>query len=493
MGRAVRPLFRKGLVLALILALIAPLTFTPHRAGAALFGSFGIKDEVELGRKFEVLVRSRLPLVEDPEVKLYVQSIVNRLSSVIPPQPFPFQAHVMLHHSLNAFAVPGGNVFVHTGLIIALEHESELAGVLAHELAHVTQRHVASRIERSQVITVGSLLGALAGAFLGGGQGGTALSAASLAAGQSAMLNYSRSDETDADQMGFQYLLKAGYRLQGMATAFKKLQRKQWSSGIDIPEYVSTHPDLGRRVTEMTARIEAQPASVQNRKEDDRRFKRVQALVLARYEDPAVAERRFAAMPRNEPLTQMGLGIVASRRNRVHEAGAAFDRALKLASDDALIWREAGRFYYSVGDKRARTALETALKLDSRDVMAQFFYARTLDGAGDKLRAHRYYEEVLRTVPEDIEVHQVYGRSLGEAGKPFEGFVHLTYSAVYENDTRKVRRWLKQARGAARSPADQETLKRLESVIAERSEHWSDKDIVESPSKDRDKEGKDAR
>lgn len=115
---------------------------------AALFGSFGVKDEKELGRKFDVLVRSRMPLVEDPEIKGYIQSIVDRLSKTFPPQPFPFTANVLLHNSMNAFAVPGGSVFVHTGLIMQLDHESELAGVLGHELAHVTQRHIATRMER---------------------------------------------------------------------------------------------------------------------------------------------------------------------------------------------------------------------------------------------------------------------------------------------------------------------------------------------------------
>lgn len=118
-------------------------------AQAALFGSFGVKDEKELGRKFDVLVRSRMPLVEDPEIKGYIQSIVDRLSKTFPPQPFPFTANVLLHNSMNAFAVPGGSVFVHTGLIMQLDHESELAGVLGHELAHVTQRHIATRMEIS--------------------------------------------------------------------------------------------------------------------------------------------------------------------------------------------------------------------------------------------------------------------------------------------------------------------------------------------------------
>ncbi|MEI3479679.1 MAG: M48 family metalloprotease [Bilophila sp.] len=78
---------------------------------------------------------------------------MDKLVKTFPPQPFPFTANVLLHNSMNAFAVPGGYVFVHTGLIMQLEHESELAGVLAHELAHVTQRHIASRMERARPVT----------------------------------------------------------------------------------------------------------------------------------------------------------------------------------------------------------------------------------------------------------------------------------------------------------------------------------------------------
>ena len=447
-------------------------------AHAALFGGFGIKDEQELGRKFEVLIRSRMPLIEDPEVKLYVQSVVDKLSTAIPPQPFPFQAHVLLYHTMNAFAVPGGNVFVQTGLITELEHESELAGVLAHELAHVTQRHVATRIERGQVIGIGSMIGALAGLFLGGGEAGTAVAAGSLAAGQAAMLNYSRSDETEADQMGMQYLVKSGYPPQGMADSFKKIRTKQWASGIDVPEYLSTHPEVGTRVAEMEARVRSMPPAIRNRKDNDSRFLRVKTLIIARYEDPEMAARRFAKAPENDAIAQMGKGILAARRNRIPEADAAFTKALTLAPADALIWREAGRFYYTTGDKRAADALRKALALDSRDIMAQFFYARTLDGSGDKRAAHTYYQEVLRTVPEDAEVHYVYGRSLGETGQNFPAYLHLAYSAVYENNTKKLKNWLKQARSASRTPDDKAALERLEGVVKERSEYWRDKSML---------------
>ena len=400
-------------------------------AQAALFGSFGVKDEKELGRKFDVLVRSRMPLVEDPEIKGYIQSIVDRLSKTFPPQPFPFTANVLLHNSMNAFAVPGGSVFVHTGLIMQLDHESELAGVLGHELAHVTQRHIATRMERAQAVTIGSLVGALAAALLGGGQGSGAIFAGSVAAGQAAMLNYSRMDETEADQIGLQYLTSAGYRPQGLQGAFEKIRRKQWASGIDIPEYLSTHPDAAARF---------------------------------------FAKQLEGKKP--DCLAYMGQGILAERRNQIKEADAAFSKALACAPSDALVVREAGRFYYNKGDARAGRTLLRALELDPNDIMAQFFYARLLDGSGDKASAHKYYQQVLRRLPQDAEVHYYYGRSLGEAGKVFDAYLHLAYSALYQNDKRKTESWLKQARPLARTPVEQDQLKRFEAIYAERQEVW---------------------
>lgn len=218
-------LWRHPLVTLLVLSLFSlHLLAAPAHAFLGL-GSFGINDEKELGRKFEVLIRSQLPLVEDPEVTQYIKSIVRRLAKGIPPQPFDFTSGVILHNSLNAFAVPGGHVFVFTGLLMNMDNESELAGVLAHEMAHVTQRHVASRMERGKMLTIGSLLLAIAG-LAAGGPGGAAMAVGAMGAGQAAMLNYSRVDENEADHMGYQYLMAAGYPLQGMVTGFQKIRKK---------------------------------------------------------------------------------------------------------------------------------------------------------------------------------------------------------------------------------------------------------------------------
>ena len=460
--------FRRATAFLAILALLLPLAFPPQ-ARAFFFGGVSLTVEQEMGHKFDVMVRSHLPIVEDPEVSQYVADVVRRLVKAIPPQPFDFTSSVVLHNALNAFAVPGGYVFVFTGMIMNLEREEELAGVLAHELAHVTQRHVASRLERAQYLTLGSLLVAVAGVALGGPAGGAAAVSAA-GASQSAMLNYSRIDESEADHIGLQYLTAAGYPPSGMVGGFKVLRHKNRMSGINIPTYLSTHPAIGDRVNGLQARIETLPASVRNRKSDNRRFERVKTLLWARYGDEQAALQRFSG---KDGLSQMGRGIVLARQNRVTEAAQAFDAALAAAPHDPLVLREAGAFHYRKGSMdRAEPLLAEAMRRDPWDYMASFFYARLLDETGRQAQAGRYYTDVLRHVPQDPEVHQAYARSLGTAGKTADAYIHMTYSALYANNRKLTERYFNQAKALAAKASDRRAFERLEAAYRERKEIW---------------------
>lgn len=442
-------------------------------AQAFFFGGVGIKDEVEMGRKFDVLVRSQLPMIDDPEVTLYVRSIIERLLNVLPPQPFRYTTGVVRNNALNAFAVPGGYVYVFSGLLMNFDSEPELAGVLSHELAHITQRHVASRIERGQMLTLGALLVAVAGVALGGAGGGAAVMTA-MTASQSAMLNYSRIDETEADQQGFQYLVRAGYPPHGMVEGFKKIRRKSWMSGSSIPTYLSTHPDIGDRITSIAARIESMPAAVRSRNMDNNRFQRVKILLWARYGDPDAALQMFAQTPK-DCLSRMGEGIVLSRRNRVPDAAKAFETALRCGSGDPLVLREAGIFHYGRGDQnRAGSLLLQALGKDPNDYMARFYYARLMDETDRSRQAHPYYKEVLRHIPDDADVHEFYGRSLGKANMLFPAFLHLAYAAMYSNNKKKTEQFIGQARAAARGASEQAELDRFNERYKERSEIWKE-------------------
>lgn len=448
------------------------ILFAPVQADAFLFSKFGLKEEMEMGREFEVMVKSRLPIIEDPEIRNYVQSVVDRIVDKLPPQPYKFPANVVLHNALNAFAAPGGFVFVFTGLIMNLKHESDLAGVLAHEIAHVSQRHIAGRIERSKMVSLGSLVGMLAGVAAGVAGGGSAAGAAmigSAAASSAAMLNYSRIDEDDADRFGLQYLVKAGYNPKGMGRAFDTLRTQNWSGG-GMPAYLSTHPDINMRLSTIRAHLQTMPESVLQRKEDDRKFHRIQTLLLARHGDVDMAAHAFQERGDKDAVNLMGKGMLASRRNSVKEAEKYFTQALKLAPNDELVLREAGIFEYEKGDiLKARRFLEQALKRDPRDYYARFFYARLLDDSGDSLGAQECYREVLLYVPEDSEVHTYYGRSLGASRKLSEGYLHLAYAALYRNNSRTASKWLDRARAEARTEAEKNAVKTFEKKAAERA------------------------
>ncbi len=468
------PYIRKsvaGIMLCCILFL--QIFVVPAQAFLGL-GEFGIADEKEMGRKFEVLIRSKLPLVEDPEVSLYVRSIVDRISAVIPPQPFEFTSGVVLHNALNAFAVPGGHIFVFTGLMMQLDNEAELAGIIAHEMAHVTQRHVAGRIERGKYLTLASLLLAVAGIAAGGSEGGAVLAAGALGAGQSAMLNYSRIDETDADDIGYQYLVAAGYPPLGMAGGFKKISEKSFlTGGGNVPTYLSTHPEINSRITSVIAKAQTSPASHNARKVDNRRFQRVQTLLWGRYGSIQAGTHRFAG--KKDGLSLMAAAMILARENKVQEASKVFDKALAVAPKDPLVLREAGTFHYRKGDtQRADALLREAMRLDSRDYMAQFFYGRLLDATGQAQKATLYYQDVLRTLPYDAEVHAALGRSLGTSGNNFLAYIHLAYGALYSNDKKKTKQYRDKAQSFARSTDEKQKLQRFNTLYEERKEIWEE-------------------
>jgi predicted Zn-dependent protease len=467
----VTPLRFQGFVAALLSAILFLLSANPLSAG--LLGEFSIKDEVELGRKFNLLIRSRFPLVDDPEVTGYVRAMVERLRQAMPPQPFPIQVYVVRNPAMNAFAAPGGNLFVFTGMILGVESESELAGVLAHELAHVSQRHIARHIERAQLISIGSMLGLLAGGLIGSKDAGQAVMYGALAGGQSAYLKYSREDEREADQVGMNFLVSAGYRPQGMPESFEKIRRRKWLSGGNIPTYISTHPDVEERIDYLYQRVKRYPDDRQSIQEEILRMARIQTILRSWYTEPEEAIGYFSSD--NTCQTLLGRAIVLSRLNRMSEAESAFEEALGCGRDDPLYIREAGRFHYSLGRvEKAAPLLQEAVLRNPSDVIALFYFSRLLSQTGQRQQAVGYMERVLKHMPEDPEVHHYLGRALGESGSQFSAHVHLTYAALYRNDKKQTLFHLSKAKQLGQSSEERDVLKRLERDYQERSEFWDE-------------------
>ncbi|MEF2146279.1 MAG: M48 family metalloprotease [Desulfovibrionaceae bacterium] len=463
-----------------VLALTLILTLAWGNKAHALFSEVTISDEAEMGREFHQKITKMLPLVEDPMVENYVKSVVDRVVQAMPPQPFRTTTTVIMNNSMNAFAVPGGYVYVLTGLLLNLETEDQFAAVICHEMAHISQRHVAKRMEDMQLASIGSWMGIIAGAFLGtsGGdstrEAGQALMTVSQAGAQAAYLVYTKANEVEADHVGMNYLINSHFQPDAMPQTFDIMLNKRWvGNNSHLPSYLSTHPALSERIDYLRARVAELSPAVQAQHTDNTRFLRVQAVVRGRLSDPTVSMAYFNNIKPQDMtvLDHMAHGMVLARIKKNTEAAAAFEQALAKADNDPLILREAGRFFFMQGDfKRAEQLLQKALIRDPGDILTLFYNARLLGEQKHYAQAIPVMRKVLAEVPEDAEVHYHLGRLSGESGEYFEAHLHLAYAAVYDRDKKQALFHKGKAYGLATSPAQKEEMEKLEEAFKSRLE-----------------------
>jgi predicted Zn-dependent protease len=436
------------------------------------FGEFTIRDELELARKFDLIIETRFPVVHDTRITGYVQSLVDRLVVAMPPQPFPIKVTVVQNVALNAFASAAGHITIFTGLIANMDGEDELASVIAHELAHVSERHIARSIEKSQLVGVGSLLGILAGVLVGsqgGGDAGGALAMGSAAGAKAMQLKYTRENEREADQYGVDFLVNAGFAPSGMPRAFDKIRKLQWlGGGGDIPSYLSTHPGMDERMGYIQERIDRLPLAVRQRSSDNGAFTRAKFLVQAWYTDANTAKAHFGLSGSSQCQNVLGEAIALSRLQQIDAARARFEQALACNPSDTLFKREYGRFAFEYGN------LATAVKLlqevvlrDPDDLFALFFYARAVAEQGNFAAGVSAMERVNKTVPRDSEVLEFLARYQAAAGNVFSGHLNYAKSFAYKRKFKKYDFHMQQAESLARTPDDEKRLRRVRDEISE--------------------------
>lgn len=222
-------------------------------AGAEL----SISKEIELGQILISQVRGHLPVSNDPELSQYIHSLGTRITSAGINSNFPFTFILVTNPDINAFALPGGIVAINTGLLTLSDKESEVASVFAHEIAHVTQRHIARNFANAKsfsVISALTLLGSILAAAYGGGELGQAALITTQSGLQERQLAYSRSFEQEADRVGMQFLVNANIDPQGMPAFFEKLNKHTQLNRGQIPEFLSSHPLTANRISESKSR-----------------------------------------------------------------------------------------------------------------------------------------------------------------------------------------------------------------------------------------------
>ncbi len=217
--------------------------------------------ERRLGLAFMRSVRQHATIVSDPEVESYIESIGFRLASNSDDNTLAFNFFVVDNPNINAFAAPGGVIGINSGTILNSRSESELAGVLAHEIAHVTQRHLARSFERAGRLSIpgtAALLGALLIGIANPEAGAAALTVVT-GVGAQTQINFTRANEEEADSVGIQLLARSGYDPQGMPSFFERLQQKSEFYQGNAPEFLRTHPLTTSRIADSKSRAARYP------------------------------------------------------------------------------------------------------------------------------------------------------------------------------------------------------------------------------------------
>jgi beta-barrel assembly-enhancing protease len=244
------------------------------------FNLFSKDQDVQLGKESAAQVRKQMPVIRDPVLTEYVNRVGRRLadSQEARESGFPFSFEVVADPSINAFALPGGPMFIHTGLLKAVDNEAQLAGVMGHEMSHVILRHGTNQASKAQLIQLPALL---AGQVAGGSMLGKLAQVGVGLGANSVLLKFSRSAESQADLMGSHVMAEAGYNPMQMARFFEKLNSQGGSRTL---EFLSDHPNPGNR--ERAIEEEADRLPQKNYSYQTGAFDRMKQVVSQIHEPP---------------------------------------------------------------------------------------------------------------------------------------------------------------------------------------------------------------
>ena len=314
---------------------------------------FSDQEEQAMGRAIMRDVYADPRYLDDPEIETYLNQLGYKLVSVSTRNQREFNFFVVNDPSINAFAMPGGNIGVHTGLLLSAQGESELASVVAHEIAHVTQDHIA-RMVASQSQSYWPTMAALALALLAARSNPNVASAA-IATTQAYsiqnQLNYGRDYEREADRLGYEMLTRGGYDPRGMSGFFNRLQRANRFYDSSAPAYLRTHPLTSDRIADMQARSEDAPYQ---QVEDSLDFQLVRARLRAQEDSPADAvhaarnvlkDKRYS----NETAARYGLATALMRARQFKEAETEVQKLLSGKPVHPIIQQLAARSALDAG------------------------------------------------------------------------------------------------------------------------------------------------
>lgn len=428
------------------------------------------KQEEILAEEFLDVVLSNYKLIKDPLIINYINKLGNKILSTMPDQPFAYRFYMVQEDVYNAFAGPAGHVFLNSGLVIAMESEDELAGILSHEIAHVKLRHISQKIEKSKKLGIAAMAGMVAGIFLGGGGAvGNALMLGSAAAAQTAMLAFSREDEMQADQIGLKYLARSGYSGDGLLTVLNKIRSKQWFGTDHIPNYLSTHPAAEDRLVYISTWIDTHPKiPVSN---SSNMFAPMHTRLMALYGEKAAMLRQFRIAVEKNPddlLARYGFALVLSRADEHKAAISQLKKILQKKAFDQNLLIELGRIYFMDGEyQQALRILKNVSDAITDNPLGLFYLGRTQLLLNHLEDAEKTFARLAGQQPVFPPAFYYLGKTYGNQEKLDEAHYYL---GRYFKEIRRYKKaffYLKKARNLTNDPEKKRQIDRLLKDIPE--------------------------
>ena len=348
------------------------------------------QEEKQLGEAFFRSLHQQVDINQDSEIQQYIQNIGEKLVSHSDTPAYPFHFFVVMENAINAFAGPGGYIGVNSGLILMTEAESELASVMAHEIAHVTQRHLYRSYEASSRLSI-PMVAATLGAILLGTQSGAAGQAAIMAIQAGSVqfqINFTREHEEEADRVGMQTLSQSVFDPRSMPTFFERLQQSTRYAGQNVPEFLRTHPVTASRISDSRGRADNYPYKQYPDSLAYQLIKTKLQVLLSVDNDETrtlLQAKLNQGLPEQRTVANYGLGLVALKTQNFAQAESIFQE---------LVQQFPVQPHYSAA--LARTALE----------------------ANNYKVALERYQKLSRQFPENDSIKIEYVGALLKAGEP---------------------------------------------------------------------------
>ena len=477
--------FSHKLVLALIIALIAVPVAAQDRVALPDMGSTSTRvltaeQERTFARDFERYMRAHNLLVEDPLIRPYFEDMGFRLVAQSSRPNAEFHFFVIRDPSINAFASVAGVIGLHAGLILMAHDESEVAGVVAHEIAHVTQDHLARGLENQQQVSLPTMLAtmglAVAAAAAGAGEASQAVLVSGMGLAAQFQINHTRQAEAEADRVGIGLLSHAGYDPKGMTRFFERLNIHSRAMGHGPPEYLRTHPLTVNRIAE--ARSRAEQITVRDPRDSDE-FHFVQSrLRVMLSEHPGHTAEWFRLRLENEerPAEAMRYGLVLSliQGRRLDAAEQAIAELLEADPKRQIFQLLLAELRHA--QNRREEALDILAELyrhypGNRAITTQ--YANTLMHDNNPERARVAMEILrrhLRRYPGDLQMTELLARAADRIGDDVRAAEALADSYYMRGGIKEAIEQLE--RVTEREDLDYYQRSRINARLAElRSEH----------------------